>query len=162
MPTAPTQDFSFERDIQGYASNYFDTIGNDPRLSPQRKAQLQGTLLGGVEDIQNQRLKLQEERDNGMMRTLKMQGYQSDLEDARAKRIQQRGNERLSSAPCGAHLADEGKGRLERGAVCGHRLRRVRRERAGDAAARPPTERPESCAARAELRHQRQRIHAKR
>ena len=88
MPTAPTQEFSYDRDIGGYASKFFDSIGNDPRLSPERKAQLQGTLLGGVEDIQNQRLKLQEEKDNGVMRSLKMQGYQSDLEDARAKRIQ--------------------------------------------------------------------------
>ena len=68
----------------------------------------------------------------------------------------------MSSAPCGAHLADEGKGRLKRGAVRGHRLRRVRRKRAGDTAARPPTQRPESGTARAQLRHQRQRIYADR
>lgn len=87
MPLAPTQEFSYERDISPYASNFFNTIGNDSRLSPERKAQLQGTLLGGVQDIEAQRLKLQEERDKGQLRTLQFQSYQSDLEDARAKRI---------------------------------------------------------------------------
>lgn len=88
MPPAPTQEFSFDRDVGAYASKYFDTIGNDSRLTHEQKVQLKGTLLGGVDDIQAQRLKLQEEKDQGVMRSLQMQGYQSDLEDARARRIQ--------------------------------------------------------------------------
>ena len=101
MPATTSSDdgFSYDRDISPYASRYFDSIGNDPRLSHERKMQLKGTLLDGVEDIKMQRLKMQEEKDNGVMRTLKMQGYQSDLEDARAKRIQmQRDTEAIGGA----------------------------------------------------------------
>ena len=99
MPTAPTQEFSYERDISPYASKFFDTLGNDPRLSPERKAQLQGMLLGGVEDIQAQRAKMQEEKDKGVLRSLDVRKTQSDLEDARARRIQmQRDTEAIGGA----------------------------------------------------------------
>jgi hypothetical protein len=82
------QEFSYDRDIGGYASKYFDSIDANTRLSHERKAQLQGTLLGGVEDIQNQRLKMQKEKDEGVLRSLDVRKTQSDLEDARARRIQ--------------------------------------------------------------------------
>jgi hypothetical protein len=86
------QEFSYDRDISPYASRYFDTIGNDPRLSHERKMQLQGSLLGGIEDIQAQRAKMQKEKDEGVLRSLNMREAHSDLEDARARRIQMQKN----------------------------------------------------------------------
>ena len=87
MPTSPTREFSFERDIQPFASRYFDTIGNDPRLSQERIAMLQGSFLDGIEDIESQRRKNQAERDSGVKASLDARKTQSGLEEARAKRI---------------------------------------------------------------------------
>ena len=87
MPTSPTREFSFERDIQPFSSRYFDTIGNDPRLSQERIAMLQGSFLDGIEDIESQRRKNQAERDSGVRASLDARKTQSGLEEARAKRI---------------------------------------------------------------------------
>lgn len=99
MPTAPisalasysldssdTPNFSFEKDVAPYASKFFDRIGSAEGLTDQARSRLQGSLLGGMEGIQNQRLKLQEERDQGRMRSLQYATGVEALEDARAKR----------------------------------------------------------------------------
>lgn len=86
MPPAPTTDFSFDRDVAPYASKFFDRIDASSTLSHGAKMHLQGTLLGGVEDIQAQRMKLQEERDQGRQRKLAYESGAFALENARADR----------------------------------------------------------------------------
>jgi hypothetical protein len=86
MPSAPTADFSFERDVQPYAGRFFDKVGADPTLSHEAKMRLQGSLLGGVAGIESQRLKLQEEREQGRARKLDYESSAFRLEEARAAR----------------------------------------------------------------------------
>lgn len=87
LSSADTPNFSFEKDVAPYASKFFDKIGGTENLTEQARARLQGSLLGGMEGIQNQRLKLQEERDQGRMRSLQYATGVEALEDARAKRV---------------------------------------------------------------------------
>lgn len=86
MPAAPTTNFSYDRDIAPHASKFFDSIDADPTLSHGAKMRLQGTLLGGMEGIEAQRLKLQEERDQGRQRKLQYENSVFALENARAER----------------------------------------------------------------------------
>jgi hypothetical protein len=74
MPPYDTDEeiFSPERDIAPYTTNYFDSVENDPRLRRAQKTQLQGSLLGDVMDIELQRLKLQQERDDQQYRRQQM------------------------------------------------------------------------------------------
>jgi len=81
-----TADFSFEKDVAPYASRYFDRIAANPALSGSQKTELQGMLLGGVDEIRQQQLKLQEDRQQGRMRDLQYATGVSALEEARAKR----------------------------------------------------------------------------
>ena len=85
MPLAATAEFSFERDIAPYASRFFDEIGSS-EMSTSAKQKLQGSLLGGISDIESQRLKLQEERDQGRERNLSYERGVLALEEARASR----------------------------------------------------------------------------
>ena len=85
MPLAPT-DFSYSQDIQPYASKFFDRIDASTTLSHGAKMRIQGTLLGGMEDIETQRLKLQQERDEGRGRKLAYESGTFALENARADR----------------------------------------------------------------------------
>lgn len=85
MPAAPT-DFSFDRDVAPYAGKFFNEIDASSTLSHGAKMRLQGALLGGVAGIETQRLKLQEERDQGRMRKLQYESSSMALEDARASR----------------------------------------------------------------------------
>lgn len=85
MPTAPPE-FSYDRDIAPQASRFFDEIGADTTLSHEAKMRLQGSLLGGVQGIESQRLKLQEERDQGRARKLDYEASSMRLEEARAAR----------------------------------------------------------------------------
>lgn len=78
-------DFSFERDVAPHASRFFAEIGRSP-VSPEAANRLQGTLLGGITDIETQRNKLREERMQGKMRELQYAEGVSALEEARARR----------------------------------------------------------------------------
>ena len=86
MPAAPTADFSFDRDIAPHASRYFNRVDANPNLSHEAKMRLQGSMLGGVEGIEAQRMKLQEERDQGRARKLDYESSAYRLEQARADR----------------------------------------------------------------------------
>ncbi len=86
MPAAPPAPFDFDRDVASHASKFFDTVGADSGLSHESKMRIQGTLLGGIEGIQAQRLKLQEERDQGRARKLAYESQVFDLEEARSRR----------------------------------------------------------------------------
>jgi len=85
----PAKEFSFEQDIAPHASNFFREIGRDRNLSTSARQQLQGDMLGGVTEIETQRLKLQGERDLGRMRKLRIAEGVSAMEDARARRIRE-------------------------------------------------------------------------
>lgn len=93
MPAAPATDFSFERDIAPHASRFFDRLGSDPNLPFADKMRLQGELLGGVAGIESQRLKLQEERDQGRARKLQYEDSAMRLEEARAERARREQSE---------------------------------------------------------------------
>lgn len=82
-PYDDTELFSPERDIAPYAVNFFDQIEGDPTLSRRSKTQLQGTLVGGMQDIELQRLKLQQERDETNLRRQRMAHGSIALESAR-------------------------------------------------------------------------------
>lgn len=81
-----TAEFSYDQDVRPYASRFFDRVGSDRSLSHAAKMRVQGTLLGGMTDIEATRLKLQDERDMGRMRKLDMEKQELALEDARARR----------------------------------------------------------------------------
>lgn len=86
MPSAPTADFSYDRDIAPQTARFFNKVGADPTLSHEAKMRLQGSTLGGVQGIETQRLKLQEERDQGRARKLDYEASSMRLEEARAAR----------------------------------------------------------------------------
>ena len=86
MPAAPTPSFSYDQDIAPHASRFFDRIDASTTLSHGAKMRIQGTLLNGMEDIETQRLKLQEERDQGRARKLDYESGTFRLEQARADR----------------------------------------------------------------------------
>ena len=81
-----TQEFSFEKDVAPYASRYFDRVSSDPNLTQGQKTELQGMLLGGVDEIKQQQLKLREDQQQGRMRDLQYASGVSALEEARARR----------------------------------------------------------------------------
>jgi hypothetical protein len=85
MPPTPSA-FSYDQDVQPYASKYFDRVSSDKNLSHGAKMRLQGTLLDGLEGIEAQRAKLAEERDKGQARKLSYASGVFDLENARASR----------------------------------------------------------------------------
>ena len=85
----PAKEFSFEQDIAPHASNFFREIGRDRNLTTSARQQLQGELLGGVMDIESQRLKLQGERDRGRINKLRIAEGVGAMEDARARRIRE-------------------------------------------------------------------------
>jgi len=82
---APEQEFSYEKDVAPHASRFFDRVSSS-RMSQGSKTALQGMLLNGMEDIQNQRRVLQKEREDGIGRRLDNERTIGVLEDARAER----------------------------------------------------------------------------
>lgn len=84
MP-ATEQEFSYEKDVAPHASRFFDRVSSS-RMSQGSKTALQGMLLNGMEDIQNQRRVLQKERESGINRRLDNERQIGVLEDARAER----------------------------------------------------------------------------
>ena len=86
MPAAPTADFSYDRDIAPATSRFFNRVEANPNLTHAAKMRLQSSTLGGVEAIETQRLKLQEERDQGRARKLDFEASSMRLEEARAAR----------------------------------------------------------------------------
>lgn len=87
LDLAPEPEFSYEQNVAPYANRFFGEIESNSQLSRQAKTRLQGTLLSGVDEIEKQRLAIQEERDKGRMRSLQYAEGVSALEDARAKRL---------------------------------------------------------------------------
>lgn len=85
MPATPT-DFSYDRDIAPATSRFFNRVEANPNLTHAAKMRLQSSTLGGVEAIEAQRLKLQEERDQGRARKLDFEASSMRLEEARAAR----------------------------------------------------------------------------
>lgn len=81
-----TAEFSYDKDVLPYAGRMFDRIGSDRNMTTEQVSRLQSGLLGGVEGIEAQRLKLQEERDMGRKRKLDYEGDVFALEEARARR----------------------------------------------------------------------------
>lgn len=84
--TPADTDFSFDRDIAPYASRFFGEVSADPGLTEQARARVQGTLLGGVQDIQKQRLELQKEKDDADYRRLRYAEGLGSLEESRLRR----------------------------------------------------------------------------
>lgn len=83
-PYDPNDEFDPQRDIAPYAAvSLFDDISNDRNLTSRSRSQLQGTLLGGIQDIELQRLKLQQEREEGNLRRQRMAQGSIALEVAR-------------------------------------------------------------------------------
>ena len=112
MPLAPT--FSYDQDVAPHAGRFFDRIDASSTLSHGAKMRLQGTLLGGMEGIEAQRLKLQEERDQGRARKLDYESGTFRLEQARADRAraEQRESRRTGISSLAKGILD-GKGDTE-------------------------------------------------
>lgn len=81
----PQTDFSYERDVAPYAGRFFGQMQQDTRLSPAARQRLQSGLLSGVTAIESQRMKLQEERDQSVLRRLQMENSMLELEENRSK-----------------------------------------------------------------------------
>jgi len=81
----PQTDFSYERDVAPYAGRFFGQMQQDTRLSPAARQRLQSGLLSGVTAIETQRMKLQEERDQSVLRRLQMENSMLELEENRSK-----------------------------------------------------------------------------
>lgn len=78
--------FSYERDVAPAGTNFFAEIGANSKLDREAVSRLQGKLLGGLGEIEEQRNKLAEERMQGKLRGLQYREGVSALEDARARR----------------------------------------------------------------------------
>ena len=76
----------YESTIAPSTTRFFDSIQADPRLTSRTKAQLQGTLFSGVQDLEAQRMKMQEERDRAALRQLQYQEGSLSLEEAKTAR----------------------------------------------------------------------------
>jgi hypothetical protein len=96
------QEFSYERDVQPYEARYFDRVSADPGLTEQARTRLQGSLLKDSTDIETQRMKLQEERDQSAMKKLQYTNGLSELEDARLRRKRIQDNDAALSGVQGA------------------------------------------------------------
>lgn len=83
--TGMESDFSYERDVAPYAGRFFGQIQQDTRLSPAARQRLQSGLLSGVSAIESQRMKLQEERDQSVMRRLQAERSMLEMEELRSK-----------------------------------------------------------------------------
>lgn len=67
-------------------TRFFSDVQADPRLTSRTKAQLQGTFLAGLQEVEAQRAKLQEERQQSAMRRLQYEQGTLALEDAKMAR----------------------------------------------------------------------------
>lgn len=96
MPT----DFSYERDVQAYIPRFFSEIRQDKNLSPQSVERLQTGVLKTAQDIELQRMKLVEERDQSLLRKLSAEQTMLHLDDfrRRQKREEQEAQEAGATA----------------------------------------------------------------
>ncbi len=67
-------------------TRFFSDVQADPRLTSRTKAQLQGTMLAGVQEVEAQRAKMQEERDQSALRQLQYETGSLNLEQAKMDR----------------------------------------------------------------------------
>lgn len=98
LQTQP-QDFDYQRDIAPSLSRFFGEIRRDPRLSPQSVERLQSTVLRDSNEIEAQRMKLQEERDQSLLRNLSARQTMLHLDEFRRRqREEERQAEEASQA----------------------------------------------------------------
>lgn len=83
MPIAT--DFDFNRDISPYVSNYLGEISRDTRLRPETARRLMSDVITGTNDVEMQRLKLQAEQQNSVLRQMRIEQGQLALQDARRR-----------------------------------------------------------------------------
>jgi len=79
----PTTDFSYDRDVAPHLSRFFGRVAADPRLSPESQLRLQTEVLSGVNAIEDQRLKLQQQRDQGVLARQRMEMGLLQMDDTR-------------------------------------------------------------------------------
>lgn len=83
------QDFSYQRDVAPYVANFFGEVRRDPKLSPEAMDRVQTSVLGGVQGVEAQRLKLKEEQDQNLLRNLSAKQTLLHLDDFRRRRDQE-------------------------------------------------------------------------
>lgn len=76
----------YDTTIAPSTTRYFSDVQADPRLTSRTKAQLQGTMLAGLQEVEAQRAKMQEERDQSAMRQLQYETGSLNLEQAKMER----------------------------------------------------------------------------
>jgi hypothetical protein len=76
----------YDTTIAPSTTRFFSDVQADPRLTSRTKAQLQGTMLSGLQDVEAQRAKMQEERDQSAMRQLQYETGSLNLEQAKMDR----------------------------------------------------------------------------
>lgn len=76
-------DFDFNRDIAPHVSNYLGEISRDTRLRPETARRLMSDVITGTNDVEMQRLKLQAEQQNSVLRQIRIEQGQLALQDAR-------------------------------------------------------------------------------
>lgn len=91
-------EFEYDTAVAPYVTNFFGRMAADKRLSPQSRLRIQTDLLKGVGEIQEQRLKMQEQRDQGMLRSMRMQAGLLQMEETRRQIADQRRKAERSTA----------------------------------------------------------------
>lgn len=76
----------YDTTIAPSTTRFFSDVQADPRLDSRTKAQLQGSMLAGLQDVEAQRAKLQEERQQSAMRQLQYETGSLNLEQAKMDR----------------------------------------------------------------------------
>lgn len=76
----------YDTTIAPSTTRFFSDVQADPRLTSRTKAQLQGTMLAGLQEVEAQRAKMQEERDQSAMRQLQYETGSLNLEQAKMDR----------------------------------------------------------------------------
>jgi hypothetical protein len=84
-PATTGYEFDPKKEIDPMAGKFFDTVENDPRLSRSAKTRLQTGYLNGIDDIQAQRRKLEDERLRGIMDRQSIERNNMALAEARQK-----------------------------------------------------------------------------
>jgi hypothetical protein len=84
-PATTGYEFDPKKEIDPMAGKFFDTVENDPRLSRSAKTRLQTGYLNGIDDIQAQRRKLEDERLRGIMDRQSIERNNMAFAEARQK-----------------------------------------------------------------------------
>ena len=76
---APAAEFDPRRDIDPMANRIFQDIGNARHIKPMEKLAMQSKFLSGVQDVQMQRMKLEGEKRQSMIESLRIQEMQDSI-----------------------------------------------------------------------------------